>query len=476
MSASDRIDVAGHYVVKAARGATVPALVAALLLSTAHSATAQVGGLVDPSSITAEGLITRLRKAGRTIVERTPETWQDSAAAATAQLRELSDRLEAGLQTRKDAGLARVAEIDGAEVQQGLVALVLAEDLANAIRAHPHEDVRSLLEAFSHNFRRSVGAPGSWSRGRTRVLRLVDPTAKAPHVLGTGKAEPVVVQGLNLHSDDCGSPSVVIESAGGDRLEIEASSRDDGTVTFDAPMVDAPGVYDIEIRVRRKKLILFCGSTTATISVAVLAASPLRLRYAVSTMQAFEQEIVWNAGELKAENGECRDTTASDLFRLPDGWSYASHEWTVYLAEGAVKTQEEVRGDAVYVEYRVRGRPGPFCTGDASLIHGRMEIRGTRERLEAGPETAGTYPRRVGFGERVVVPVDLTPADGAAIARWSIDVRVIFPDGSVQKLPITDGQGPLKDDGPCGAGFSWDPAAGRLELVAPAVNCPQASH
>lgn len=429
----------------------------------------------DNPELTAGRLIDRLRDAGQAIVDNAGRTMRDSAVVAVADLGTLADHLEDAFPANSKTPLSVLRQDREGEIEQALTALTLAEDAAKAMSACVREDVGAMLAAFRANFGRTVGAPGSWSRGRPRVHRLTDAAGAFPYVLRTGPAQLVTLVGADLRSDDCGPASATITSPDGERMNVDASIAEDRTVEFEVPPLDARGVYEVEVHLRRKKLIFFCRSTAARVSIAVMPSAPFRVRYTISTIQAVEQEIVWNAGELKVKNEECRSTTASRIFRLPEGWSYASHEWIVFLDSGAVKDREEVRDNALYVEYRVPGRGGPFCTGDPSLIHGRMEIHGRRLTLNPGPAVEGTVPRRVAFGEKVVVPVEIEPAEGASIAEWTIDVRVIYPDGSVRQIPVASGAGRLSERLAGGAGFSWNPETKSLTTTAPAATCPPAS-
>lgn len=454
-------------------GRFIPSVVAVTLLALppCTSGAAAQGQFAIETSLTAGQLLSRLRVAIKGITDNT-ERFRASADTALADLRELTSQIEASF--AGDAA-APLADVDGrmkAQVEGAVAALVLAEDLAASIRTCIPEDVRTLLGAFQANVRRVIRDAHSWSGGRPGILRAAGVDGAMPFGVRTGVAETISFAGHNLDSDRCGPVTATLETAGGMKTELGASSDGKGGIRVEISPLSEPGVYDLKIRLRRRKLIFFCRSETAAATMAVLPAARFRVMYAISTMRSTVQEIVWNAGELKRGNNRCdRDTTVVGTFSLPEGWTYASHNWIVFLNSGAVKENEEVTGNGVYVRYRVPERSGPLCTGPEKLIHGKMEIVGTRTRISAGPAIDTAYPRSLTFGESVSVPVDLVAGDGASIDAWTIEVRFVNPDGSVRTIPARTGSGPLSGALARSGAFSWDPASRRLRITAPGQTC-----
>lgn len=452
----------------------IPPIFAILMvaqLANPPGAAARLQGRADESAITTGELISRIRDAGRAAIAASTPAMRDSTAAAVAVLDVLADHLEARLPAEPESSLASLRDEYGDDVEQALTALVLAEDLARALETCAGEDVHALLAAFSSQFSNAIGRPGSWAAERPRLLRLANSERAFGTVLRAGSGTSIVVEGANLYSDDCGSPSATLRGPRGETVEVAASIDGARSVTLELPALESAGVHEIRLRLRRKRLFFFCGSTTPTMAITVLPAAPFTVEYTVSTTQARVQEIVWNAGELKVTNRQCGDTLASAVFRLPQGWSYVSHEWLVFLNSGAVKEKEEVRGDEVSVAYRLPGKGRLFCAGNANLIHGRMEIRGAHTTYEPGPAIRATWPRPLAPGESVVVPVRLEPDDSATISEWSIEVRLIHPDGSVVEVPDRGRAGSPTGRKPDTAAFLWDPVQRTLELSAPSACC-----
>jgi len=452
----------------------MPLAIALIILALPPHATPAAAQIPVPIEkdldLTAGQLIGRLRKATRGIIDNSGRS-RAFATTAVAGLVELADQLDAAFTNLLDTPLNQLHESMEAQVERGITALILSEDLATSMRTCVREDVRVLLEAFEENTRRALRDTRTWSGGSPRVLRA-GLAGDVVFGIRTGVAQTVSFEGINLDSHPCGPASATLKIPGRAPIELAASTHGDRGVSIPIPPIERPGVYDISIRVRRKKLLFFCRSSTAEASIAVLPAAPFRIRYAISTTRSFVQQIVWNAGELKQGNGRCdRDTTASSLFRLPEGWTYASHNWIVFLDSGSVKEKEEVRDNAVYIQYRVPGRSGPFCTGPVKLIHGKMEIVGARTATAAGPSMDVAYPRTLSFGESVTLPVDVDPGEGSSIAGWTIDVRFVYPDGSVHAIPAMAGIGPLNGGEAGGGSFSWVPEDRDLTITAPGQTC-----
>jgi hypothetical protein len=419
--------------------------------------------LDDARAATAGQVIGRLRDASEGIVRGAGPTLRDSAVSAVASVRAAADHLEAvigdrhGVVTRDLDGDAERAAL------RAIVALLLAEDFAAALRTCLREEVANLLASFHENVRRMVGTGREWSGDAPRVVRATSTSGPFPYTMRAGIPDTLSFAGPGLGTDSCGPATATIAFPDGTRSEVVAMGRGDGTVALGLPALQEPGNYDIELRLRRRRLLVLCGSERTSLSIEVLPPAPFGIRYSVSTTRSMTREIVWNAGELKRANESCgEDVTAAGVFRLPDGWTYASHEWIVYLDSGVVREHEKVRGNDVLVQYRVPARGGPFCGGAIRMIHGRMEIRGVRTTTEPGPSVGGEFARRLDFGGRLTIPLGLDAGEGWDVSEWTIDVRLVHPDGSVHA--VQQGSGSRT-----GAGsFDWDPATGELTVSAPA--------
>ncbi len=457
------------------RKIVLPAIALIILaLSQARPAVAQRPGLEADSSLTAGRLVERLRSAIDGIVEHAGAELRDPASLAVADLRGLAEQLDTVFRDSLDLPLAGLRGSREEPARRGFTAVLLAEDLVTTLGTCVREEVSALLAAFRENIHRTVGDAGSWSSDGPRILRVESADGEFPYPIRAGAAYALSFAGANLDSDDCGRATASIAGPGdAPPIELEASSRAEGNIDVEIPPLEEAGVYDISVRLRRRRFLFFCRSSSVATSIAVLPAAPFRVHYRVSTTRSVVQEIVWDAGELREANDRCDGpATVSRLFRLPEGWTFESYDWIVFLNSGAVKEKEEVRGNAVYVEYRVTEKGGPLCTGPTSLIHGKMEIRGGRTSTTPGPSLDVTYGRPLAFGESVTIPVRLDPGDdGPPIMAWSIEVRLVYPDGSVHTLPAQTGNGPLSAAEAGGGSFSWDPAGKRLRISAPGQSC-----
>jgi hypothetical protein len=416
----------------------------------------------DARAATAGQVIERLRDASEGIVRVAGPTLRDSAVSAVAGLRTAADHLEAAIGDRGDV---TTSDLDGDAERAALramVALTIAEDFAAALRTCLREDVANLLASFGENVRRMVGTGLEWSGDAPRVVRATSTTGPFPYTMRAGVPDTLSLAGTGLSTDSCGPATATIVFPDGTLNEVVAMGEGDGTIALQLPSLPEPGTYDIELRLRRRRLLVFCGSERTSLSINVLPPAPFGIRYTVSTTRSMTREIVWNAGELKRANESCgEDVTAATVFSLPEGWTYASHEWIVYLDSGVVREHERVRGNDVFVQYRVPARDGRFCGGAIRMIHGRMEIRGVQTTTEPGPSVKGEFARRLDFGGSLTIPLGLDAGEEWDITEWNIDVRLVHPDGSVHAIP----QGGGSRTG--GGSFDWDPVTGELTVSAP---------
>jgi hypothetical protein len=446
---------------------------AALALSavTAPAGAQELPDMGD-SPVAAGQMIARIREAARSIADLAGPEFRDSAAAAVAGLTDLADRLEAVLPVNANASLAEPRDDLRDAVAQGEAALVIAEDFAKLLRRCIREDLGTLLSAFHENLRRTIGEPDSWSGGTARILRVESAGDGLRGSIRAGTAGRLHLEGSNLDSSACGPAEATITLHEGQPVQAAVTVESNRALSVDMPALEKPGLYELSIRLRRRKLLFFCGSRTASMAVAVHASAPIGVRWAVSTTMSTIQQITWDAGELKQANASCNgDTIASALFRLPDGWTYRAHEWTVFLNTGAEKIAEEVRGSGVRVAYRIPPKAGPFCSGLARLIHGKMTIHGVRTNAVAGPSLSVARPLRLAFGETVAVPVEIDAPAGAEISGWTIDVTFLYPDGTEHGVTRRTGSGRLAGAWPGGGSFTWDPESRRLTVSAPARAC-----
>lgn len=419
--------------------------------------------------LTAGAMIARIRDANRRIVRNSGKEHHAIATAAVATLDSLVSRLDRELRDMAESPISELGEENEDAIAMGIAGLTLAEDAAATLESCLREDVSQALDALAANLDRTFGDTESWKTDAPRVLRVRGLDPAATRAIRVGPAQGIVLEGTQLHSDDCGPASARITTPGGDVMEASAVSHE-GRVAVEMPPLGRAGLHEITIRVRRKKLLFFCRSASASVTIAVLPEAAFRVEYAVTPMREQIDEIVWNAGELRLSNERCDgDTIASSSFRLPDGWSYASHEWIVFLNTGAEKVREDVRGNEVHVEYRVPRR-GALCLGPERLIHGKMEIRGTRTTIVAGPSAGGPIARTLGFGESMSIPMRMDSVAGSSIVEYSVEVRLTDPDGKVHVMSGT-GAGTLQDDDPRGGSYVWDPEKARLRISAPPREC-----
>jgi hypothetical protein len=61
--------------------------------------------------------------------------------------------------------------------------------------------------------------------------------------------------------------------------------------------------------------------------------------------------------------------------------------------------------------------------------------------------------------------------DTTSAVEWTIDVRLVYPDGKAHAMPASSGSGPLAGREPGGGSYAWDPEKGRLRISAPAREC-----
>jgi hypothetical protein len=444
----------------------------ALVLVLLPRSTAQAAAQATPAGIeagpTVDEMVARIRAASGNIVRNAGKELSATAAATVSDLEALADAIETDPAARAGTPVGQVSGALRRKTAAGMAAMVMAEDVAAALETCVKEEVAALLEAFEANARRTIGDPDSREDDRPKVLRTTSASGAAPFTVRTGAPHAIVLHGEALHSDDCGDASARIRRPDGESMEALAVSQEDGTVAVEIPAVDQAGVYDVTIHVRRRKLLFLCRSAAATVSVAVQPEAAFRVQYSISSKQTRIDRMVWNAGELRVGNARCDgDTTATQTFRLPEGWTYASHEWIVFLNRGAVKKQEEARAGEVHVEYLLPRR-GPLCRAEDRLIHGKMEIHGTRRTIGPGPTSGGPVARTASYGETLTIPMRLDSIDPAATVEWTIDVRLVYPDGKVRAIPASTGAGPLAGREPGGGSYAWDPEKGRLRITAPA--------
>jgi hypothetical protein len=445
-------------------------LVLALPLQTAPVA-AQDSLVPAGPALTAATLIGDLRHVAEAITEDAGADLRDVATRSVRDLDELADRLAATYGNDLDRPLIEHGQNGPGAVQQAVAALTVAESFLASLRTCTRENVRALLAALEVNIDHVVRDGAPFSGGRPHILRVANLEGEPGYGVRAGTVQSISLEGLNLASDDCGPVTASLRTDGGS-IEVDAELRGEQRVVVSIPAMSTIGVHELSIRLRHRKLLFFCGSSTARVSIVLLPAAPLRIRYSITSTRSVEQEIVWNAGELKEGNENC-DTvaTASRLFRLPEGWTYRSHNWVVFLNAGSTKEKEEVRGNGVYIQYRLPLKGGALCTGPTRLIHGRMEIVGTRTSTEAGPSADGRYGRAIGFGDSVTIPVNIKGAHDPSIGKWSVQVRVVYPDGSVRSIPDGSvGASPTASRGRDGS-FSWDPQTRRLMVSTPRQAC-----
>jgi hypothetical protein len=448
----------------------IAALVLVLLPQSTAPAVAQPPSAIE-ASLTVAGMVGRIRAASSTIVRSAGKEFSTEATATVAELEALASAIEGDLAGHAETPVSQVPGALERKAARGMAALIMAENLAVSLETCMREDVATLLEAFRANARLTIGRPESWNEERPKVLRMTSAGGTEPFTVRTGAAHAIVLHGEQLHSDDCGEVSARIAGPGGESMEALAVSQKDGTVAVEISPLDQAGVHDVTVRVRRRKLLFLCQSASATVSIAVLPEAAFRVQYTISSVQTRLDEIVWNAGELRVGNARCDgDTIAAQTFRLPEGWTYASHEWIVFLNKGALKEKEEVRGNEVYVEYVVPRR-GPLCLGEERLIHGKMEIHGTRETVVQGPSSGGPIARTLGYDETISIPMRRDSLDATSAVEWTIDVRLVYPNGKAHAMPASTGAGPLAGSESGGGSYVWDPEKGRLRISAPAREC-----
>jgi hypothetical protein len=449
-------------------------IITALLLVPLPRSTAPAAA--QPPAVIEAGLavpeiVARIRAASSTIVRSAGKEFRTEATATVAELEALANTIEADFAGHAQTPVSQVLEAFERKAAAGMAAMIMAEDLAASLETCVREDVATLLGAFHANAHRTISNPDAWNDDRPKVLRMTSAGGTAPFTIRTGAPHAIVLHGEQLHSDDCGDVSARIERPDGESIEALAVSQEDGTVAVEIPAVDQAGLHQVTVQVRRRKLLFLCRSASATVSIAVLPEAAFRVQYTISSVQTRLDEIVWNAGELRVGNARCDgDTIAAQTFRLPEGWKYASHEWIVFLNKGAVKEKEEVRGNEVYVEYLVPRR-GPLCLGEERLIHGKMEIHGTRETVVQGPSSGGPIARTLGYGETISIPMRRDSLDSMSAVEWTIEVRLVYPDGKAHALPASTGAGPLAGSESGGGSYAWDPEKGRLRISAPAREC-----
>jgi hypothetical protein len=445
-------------------------VVGALCLPGARPAAAQRPGLPD-GNLTAGEIAARLRSAADGIQAAAGGARRDETGGIAA-VRSLGDSIASlrfAARTSESDAPAGEAE---AVLREGLVVLTVAEDFAASFKYCMREPAGPLLEAFAANVRRVREEAQAMRAGGPGILRAAATRGDVAYGIVAGVARMFTIEGPGLQSDKCGQPSATLGMSGQDPVRVRATARGEDRVELAVPQITDTGLYELSIRLRRKRLLLFCGSTTVRAWVAVRPA-PFQVHYRVSTRKAEQQEIVWNAGELKLANANCdRDTTVATTFRLPEGWTYESHRWEVFLDSGSVKETEEVTNEGVLVRYRVPPRSGPFCTGPQKMIHGRMEISGTRTSWSPGPSVDAVYPRRAGFGEHLALTIDAEgPVAIPAGSEVTIEVSFVRPDGIEEPIPIAIGQGRLFRSGPAESSLEWLPESTKLRITTPSQPC-----
>jgi hypothetical protein len=436
-------------------------------LFVAAPASAQSAPKLADSPATAGELLGRLAGALRSLSSSAGDQFAGGDASALAIVTRVADDVADRFIATPEVTIATARERDRHRVDRGLAALALVEDLDARINSCDCESTTALLEAFETNVARIFNDGRASIDGAT----IVRAHAVDGAVLRAGTALGIVLEGFDLRSDGCGEAEAHVVGGGRPRVEADVERIENGAVMVHVPAIAGPGVYELSLRLRRRRLFLFCGSTTARVSFVARRPATYRVRYTVSATISSLQHLAWNAGELKETNETCMDRMAVGTFRLPAGWAYESHEWIVFVEDGAVKESEVVTDSAVEVRYRIAGRSGALCRGPTPIIHGRMEITGSRITTEPGPQVVASVEGAISRGETVRVPVRIEPAAESSIVGWSVDVVLTRPDGSEQTIPGRSGAGPLESEAQGGSRFEWDPDTRRLTITAPAETC-----
>jgi hypothetical protein len=100
-----------------------------------------------------------------------------------------------------------------------------------------------------------------------------------------------------------------------------------------------------------------------------------------------------------------------------------------------------------------------------------MEIHGTRETVVQGPSSGGPIARTLGYGETISIPMRRDSLDATSAVEWTIEVRLVYPNGKAHAMPVSTGAGPLAGSESGGGSYAWDPEKGRLRISAPARGC-----